>query len=89
MARLWVVEYQVVGHGTFPIDMLRYDSSYPASAEGILEPSHWAEPVPDVLKDRKVVLRHRDSFRGWSPTVDRWRSFGWSVVRESIKEHSF
>lgn len=62
-------EYQVKGHGSFPIDMLRYDSAWPAKQEEIhlLDSMH--------LKSRIVTLRSYSE-----PTPARWNSFGWSVV---------
>ena len=58
-------EYTVVGRGPFPTDMLRYDAAWPAdTGHGILEPR----------LEREVRLRS-----GREPTIDRWRSFGWTI----------
>ena len=80
---MWIIEYEVTGHGVFPTDMLRYDTSYPAKDAGlILTPESWSN---SFLEARTVLLRHRDTSKGWSPTVDRWNSFGWLVSQNSIR----
>jgi hypothetical protein len=80
---MWIIEYQVMGHGTFPVDMLRYDTSYPSkNPESIFQPSMWNEPD---FTPRTVTLHHRESHAGWTPTIDRWKSFGWVVIQTSIR----
>lgn len=69
-----VFEFTVEGKGTFPIDMLRYDSCWPAS-EG--------RDVPEIslsaIQGRQH--QHRVTLIGLrEPTVGRWESFGWRVV---------
>ena len=92
MAKMWVTEYRVIGHGTFPVDMLRYDASYPSrSAERILEPERfWSmeNAAKLAIENREVTLHHRDSHARWEPTFDRWASFGWVVDRSSIRSWS-
>lgn len=71
-----VVTFLVVeGRGTFPLDMLRYDSCCPATET---DTSHVNGVVAEV---RRVVLR-RFSVSGQPATEGRWRSFGWRVVEE-------
>lgn len=80
---MWIIEYEVVGHGTFPVDMLRYDASYPSRhADAIIDPDLW---TISSLEPRKVRLHHRESHKGWTPTIDRWKSFGWVVDQYSIR----
>ena len=55
--------YEVQGVGLFPIDMLRYDSAWPADSESV-----------EAQGRRTVRL---SSYR--QPTIDRWSSFGWTV----------
>lgn len=74
--------YTVRGAGAFPLDMLRHDSSYPATetdssiAQG--DEDHLGRvtvrPAP-----RAVELAHTGTARAWLPTFDRWESFGWEV----------
>lgn len=64
----------VIGSGTFPLDMLRYDNCVPATQEDVAA-------LDSTFNPRMVRL---DMFmpvgdRG-GPTVDRWRSFGWIVL---------
>lgn len=79
-----VYRFEVHGKYPFPIDMLRYDSCYPADPTAV---GRMAEaivgPAPDMpFRDRPIfnvrLLSHR------APTVDRWRSFGWFV--EGLEE---
>ena len=63
--------YQVEGHGTFPVDMLRYDAAWPR--DGV-----------DVTAIENATGRHhhdgRVQLRSYQmPTEERWRSFGWSI----------
>lgn len=86
MAKMRITEYEVVGDGPFPVDMLRYDASYPIEgAELILSEAGFGmralKPEP-----RRVRLHHRDAYAGWHPTYDRWSSFGWQVDRTTEKD---
>jgi hypothetical protein len=72
-------EYEVEGLGDFPLDMLRHDQAYPAdeeSVEAILSGLAWAavkrKKVRSTVRVRLVSER--------APTVERWRSFGWTVT---------
>jgi hypothetical protein len=63
--------FVVEGDGRFPFDMLRYDQCWPASeADSLRLADEWTAP-------RRIVLI-TDSVT--APTVDPWRSHGWSVV---------
>ena len=73
VTRLYEVTYTVKGPGSFPIDMLRYDTSFPAKETQSLQ----IEADADM---REVDLIHRGA-KGWKPTYDRWRSFGWNVLQ--------
>ncbi len=65
----WVVR----GSLGFPIDMLRYDSAWPASEEDANKIARSVRNEGSEGNDEIEVL-----MRGW-PTVDRWKSFGWVV----------
>ena len=69
--RTWFV---VSGSGTFPYDMLRYDECWPTGDTSELSIcSH----DPDYIEKREISMCTESS----GPTVDRWRSFGWSVSK--------
>lgn len=88
MAKLRITEYVVVGDGPFPLDMLRYDVSYPAdtdSAMAILSEAGFGMR-PLKSEPRRVTLRHRDVYAGWMPTDGRWSSFGWHVDHTKTRD---
>lgn len=80
-----VRKYSVVGRWPFPLDMLRYDGSYPASEEdarSIAEMSGPACPGPDSPRRRVIQLEihlGEPGARLW-PCQPRWQSFGWELV---------
>ena len=79
MSRMYSHDYTVEGFGDFPIDMLRYDSSYPFNSQDVEQIS-----LPRVVvggnKRRQVRLAHTGP-AGWKPTSGRWESFGWKVLQ--------
>lgn len=84
MGKIWITEYEVIGDGPFPVDMLRYDASYPAdNAELILQEAGFGMSLE--AGPRRVRLRHRDGYSRWEPTVGRWSSFGWTVDQNSVR----
>ena len=65
--------YWVTGKCPFPYDMLRYDAAWPAgNGSGLTSERYMTHD--ERIATYSVQLR---SYR--EPTVDRWRSFGWSV----------
>lgn len=66
--------FTVTGRGSFPYDMLRYDSCWPARQE-------------DTAMLERATRRDRPTGTwslilcavGSSPTTARWESFGWKV----------
>lgn len=70
--KLYVQIVKVVGKGTFPIDMLRYDSCRPATELD-------SGKIARMREERTItLLRYTDEMD--SPTTERWMSFGWSVI---------
>ena len=63
--------YRVQGSGKLPLDMLRYDSAWPADQESVSRMS-----TPRGQGEERRTIRLASHHR---PTVDRWRSFGWVV----------
>jgi len=77
LAKITTYEYEVSGHGEFPLDMLRYDTAWPAYEAEI----HLFDPPrpsgtnrAEYLKPRTIRLRSNRQ-----PTAARWASFGWNV----------
>lgn len=69
-------EFIVRGSGAFPVDMLRYDTCYPATetdSSRIID-SHRARSTGE----REIRLRGPVSIN--HPTPGRWSSFGWTLV---------
>lgn len=78
MANLY--EYIVEGVGSFPIDMLRYDNSWPATEE---DARRIAKRLDHSVQDETKPIIMLRSFR--DPCVERWKSFMWRV--KSVKAH--
>lgn len=76
--------FTVQGSGTFPIDMLRFDSAYPATetVSGRIEATFNRHHDPLAGTSEKPISLHHRGERDWEPTVGRWESFGWSVRPE-------
>lgn len=77
------VQYTVRGEGTFPLDMLRYETSYPFSEED----SHKIEATFDntgPLNSDPIRLcrwvEDQQAADYWNASRGRWESFGWEVV---------
>jgi hypothetical protein len=79
---MWRIQYEVQGRMDFPLDMLRYDGSFPYSSEDVAN----IEKVgnEERLTTRTVRLVHYADTKHWQPTAGRWQSFLWSVVPSSI-----
>lgn len=61
--------YQVSGLYPFPVDMLRYDSAWPADSDAV-------DAITLKRPGERVAIQlasHRQ------PTSERWESFGWKV----------
>ena len=67
--------YEVQGSGVLPLDMLRYDSAWPADQQSVSRMSG------GFLMDRQAQPRRTIRLGSYRrPTVDRWNSFGWTVL---------
>jgi len=73
-------EFEVEGFGEFPVDMLRYDSCWPASGEDAFQIGNgsWEN------QRRTVRLRCWRSKGQPVATIARWDSFTWRVVGELL-----
>ena len=72
----YTTTYIVSGTGRFPIDMLRYDQSFPYSEydSGVILKSL------ECGGDWKVTLGRHCFTKSWGPGIARWTSFGCSVI---------
>lgn len=65
----------ITGRGKFPIDMLRYDSCYPASEmDSIKIMTSHEEYCKWSIRVAKRPINRQDDF-----TIARWESFGCNV----------
>ncbi len=74
--KLW--KFTVRGRGNFPFDMLRYDAAFPLDGTG--------ELMGHIFTRPSVCEVNLGTLSFYGPTVDRWRSFGWTVSKsERVK----
>jgi hypothetical protein len=73
--QLKLIYYDVIGAGQFPVDMLRYDSAFPANSNAVTAISRAI--CQATFADPKIEVRLGSHKR---PTIARWRSFGWRVL---------
>lgn len=74
----YVHNFNVKGMGSFPIDMLRYDSCYPRTEEDSGK-IHGTLGCGRADKE-EITISHYGSKKEWMPTHGRWKSFMWEVV---------
>jgi hypothetical protein len=84
----------VSGRFVFPIDMLRYDDCRPLSETDSLQIARSMDSrCTKYTYEEERKLKTREPFevsilhyglKSWEPTVDRWKSFGWKVLRHEI-----
>ncbi len=76
-----ILTYEVEGTGEFPIDMLRYDSAWPYSADDALKISLQPHDGDAYFNRHTVRLSTYSNNDRWKiNTPARWRSFSWEVV---------
>lgn len=80
----YFTQFKVEGgrSSTFPTDMLRYDGCFPRTQQAVsdMERVPHTPGVDPGPARRTVELGQYHSGKVPRITVDRWRSFGWSVV---------
>ncbi len=76
----WIQRYKVTGVGHFPLDMLRYDGSYPANGDAVgdISASHREGNLHEEFTIALVSHGLSKASKFFEP--DRWRSFGWIVT---------
>lgn len=72
MKRFYEVRFTVEGEGTFPFDMLRYDSACPATEAD--------SAAIDRRGIRRINLRRFTLERRREGNKARWESFGWTIL---------
>jgi hypothetical protein len=74
-------DYTVTGQDRFPLDMLRYDASYPIDQESVSEMVASSQTV-EIVERRKAAKLFKVNLRSrvGAPEVARWSSFGWRVA---------
>jgi hypothetical protein len=87
MGRKWSQTFVVEGMSSFPIDMLRYDHCWPSTSED-------ASTITELLAHKfvqksdkgpqRVTLQRDSELKHTQPTEARWKSFGWTVVPNSV-----
>lgn len=77
----YVTTFKVCSKGYFPMDMLRYDACFPSRSEDAAMISEYTKEIVTV-----ELETYHDSQRDGHPTVDRWRSFGWTVVETQTRK---
>lgn len=78
---LWGIRFKVSGRGEFPVDMLRSDACHPTS---LVSAGMVYGRAGEGYRTVELESWQRESF--WLPNVERWRSFGWTVVTEAGDE---
>ena len=74
--------FEVTGRFSFPLDMLRYDSCFPAGQEDACALTHACVDSPEA--QWKIRLARYVFVKDHLPTKDRWASFSCSVVNGSV-----
>lgn len=75
------------GVGAFPLDMLRYDSCWPATSE---DAAKGQETIGGGLAGRRRITVAKASLTNRREAVAhfaivRWGSFGWRYVEDSVQ----
>lgn len=79
--KLMMTTFTVEGTGSFPTDMLRYDQCWPTNE------SHDSKAIANSFSEHNIGAPWKIGLTTVglaAPTVDRWASFGWKVIPESI-----
>jgi hypothetical protein len=88
MAKEWLIEFKVQPISKvprqFPIDMLRYDSCYPASnmdsVSRIVDTMDYNISAKDFEIKSITLIHLSHGNKNWTPTNARWESFGYKVI---------
>ncbi len=80
MAKQFLHTLTVKGIGIFPIDMLRYDFLAPHQETD-------SGKIGRTMRYEKTepVQVSRFAAKDWTPTMGRWLSFSWRVIRHVVR----
>ncbi len=77
-----MANFTVRGKVPFPLDMLRYDACYPITGDDAANIGYSLErDKTHRNKDNTFDVKLASQMVN-SPTVERWRSFLWSVIHD-------
>ena len=90
--KVYPITFAVEGKGEFPFDMLRYDVCFPATQNDVSMlnkqyeyPDREGPNQGDCKRQiNRTVRLTRLSGNTNGPTVDRWKSFGWTVIDDGL-----
>lgn len=73
----------------FPLDMLRYDHCIPATSEDvtkIIDTLEGYTELKDLTEGDEITIELSAYWeKPYTPTAERWKSFGWQVVIDSLE----
>lgn len=81
---MYLKTFTVRGRGEFPLDMLRYDSCWPATGEDVakIAPTYELAKTREEMAVREVTLKKYVERKTSIVTSDRrWDSFHWQVIK--------
>jgi len=71
-------KFVVKGLGQFPIDMLRYDQCFPLREDE-------SAKIAKSWRGLDIELGRHVTDESDEPSYDRWLSFGWKVLPDSVE----
>jgi len=72
--------------GRFPLDMLRYDGCYPLTIEAAASVEYSVDQELRSRVSRSGTFASVRDTATWTPTFDRWRSFGAIVSNHATRK---
>ncbi len=75
-------KFRVQGSGQFPADMLRYNACYPTDTEDAVD--MYVDHRDDEYHKQRVITLSALAHKNWTPTNERWQSFGWQVMKHEV-----
>lgn len=75
-----MITFKVRGRGNFPIDMLRYDSAWPTSAEDAAKITDSFGQFTRAPGERRAPWEISLTSIVLAPTIGRWESFNVKVI---------
>ena len=83
---MYTTTFKVKGSGTFPVDMLRYDTCYPKDSRDALRIGG-LEGSDEVGVKSIVYLQINHGRKNDAHiTPERWKSFGWEAITARLDD---